>query len=93
MAVDRGGLLRRELHEVLNLVNGLPSMAAEMIALVYGIERYLLPHTVDLLVSVFRRVEIDLADVMEQRGDGEGFVRNQRRGEEGELLRVVQYVQ
>lgn len=34
MAVDRGGLLRRELHEVLNLVDGLPTMTAEVIALV-----------------------------------------------------------
>ena len=71
MAVDGGSLFSRQLHELLHQENGFGAMAAEMILFFHNKNRNFLPFPVDFLIPLFHLIEIDLAQIMEEGGNGQ----------------------
>ena len=85
MAVDGGSLFRRLLHQE----NGFGAMAAEMIFFFHTKNRNFLPFPVDFLIPLFHLIEIDLAQIMEEGGNGQGFLRGRLWEQKGQLLRIL----
>lgn len=75
VAVDRGCLIRFQLHKLLHQENRLGAMSAKAELLLYRIVGYFLPLPVDFLVARISPVEVDLAQIMEKRRDRNALFR------------------
>ena len=74
VAVDGGSFIRLQLHKLLHQEDGLGAMPAEAVFFLDGIAGHFLPLSIDLLIPHILFVEIDLAEVVEQGGDGNAFL-------------------